>query len=153
MSIDIEPALDCFWEAGYCSQRVQSGLLTPYKLSPAMMQGSSASTVSHNPSGVDSSAAAQEIDSSLWDDVFCDEVEFLEEVFHDRCFKYLTINESDCAVRLNRVKEYVLFNESWGFSSPEKKHKFVTNVLLLYKAYLPGGEGQPRLQKASCNLE
>jgi len=159
-SIDIEPVINFFEESSYYSdsrqhsdsrQYLQSGLPRPYQLPPAQIQGSSASSVSNGPSGADSSAAAQGIDSSLWDEVFCDEVEFLEEVFRDRCFRALAA-ENDGAVRLNRVRDYVLFNESWGFSSPEKKHKFVTNVLLLYKAYLPRGEGQPRIQNASWNL-
>jgi len=82
----------------------------------------------------------ENINLGLWDDVFCGELEFLEEVFHDRSFRNLTSElQRD---RIDLVRNYVRSNESWGFATYEKKHSFVTSVLHLYRSYLPREEGQ-----------
>jgi hypothetical protein len=115
----------------------------------AHIQSSGTSSVLNDSTSVESLSPEQETDPALWDDVFCDEIEFLEEVFYDKYFRSL-INVADGVERKYLSKNYVCINESWGFSSIEKKHRFVTNVLLMYKAYIPrGGEGQPKLRKAN----
>jgi len=76
--------------------------------------------------------------TELWDDAFCSEIEFLEEVFYDVKFRKLSW-EPDNKSRHCLALKYIEESQSWAFSTPFLKHKFVTNVLSLYKAYLCRG--------------
>jgi len=114
-------------------QRLQESSMGS-QLPPSQIQGFNTA------SPLDSSAVIQNINLGLWDEVFCGELEFLEEVFHDRSFRNLSSElQRD---RIDLVRSYVRSNESWGFASYEKKHSFVTNVLHLFRSYLPREEGQ-----------
>jgi len=139
-SIDIAPAFGCYEESfkqTHSRQRLQE-TAGPSQLPPAQSQGSSTPTTHDR---ANSLASVQDLNSGLWDEIFCEELEFLEEVFQDRLFRRLG-SESHETERLNKVRNYVRGNESWGFASFDKKHSFVTTVLLLYKAYLPREEDQ-----------
>jgi hypothetical protein len=151
-TINIKPS-PCFsGEGSYWSdsrKRFKLGAVPPIQLPTSQIQGLATSYVSNDSTSADIITAGQETDPALWDEVFCDEIEFLEEVLYDKCFRSL-INQSDAVERKHLAKNYVCSNESWGFSSIDKKHRFVTNVLLLYKAYIPRrGEGQPKLHKTN----
>lgn len=136
--INISPKVGTF-EEGFSEadsrQRLHESTMEN-QLAPAQIQGFNTAS----PQRLDSPAIIQDINRGLWDEVFCGELEFLEEVFHDRSFRYLSGELP--GDRADLVRNYVRSNESWGFASLEKKHSFVTNVLHLYGSYLPREEGQ-----------
>jgi len=94
----------------------------------------------------------------LWDKLFCDEMDFLENVFYDERFRSLSYNRSG-EVRQEISLNYLKENEGWAFKSIFTKYKFVTNVLRLYKAYLPRTVTQHQYpttwdhDKQTCNYD
>jgi len=144
-SINILPISNCFGKKQIFSgsrQRLQE-LPEPNQLPPTQVQASASSSRSYDESRENTPCVTTILGtySEIWDEIFCDEIEFLEEVFYDNTFRILSC-EPDQAERLKRVMDYLDLNESWAFSSKNKKRMFVSNVLLLFKAYLPRGDGE-----------